>query len=110
MDTSKEYILMCEKAEEIQKFYPNDKISNFFSGNKLEIWLPRQDQLQEMIVKAYGNCRWHKVFSSFLNWYGDVNIVQIESMEQLWLAFVMKEKYQKTWSGKDWIKEKNNEN
>jgi len=24
-------------------------------------------------------------------------------MEQLWLAFVMKEKHNKTWNGKDWI-------
>ena len=27
------------------------------------------------------------------------------SMEQLWLAFVMKELYQKMWNGKDWVKE-----
>ena len=25
------------------------------------------------------------------------------SMEQLWLAFVMKSKYNKTWNGEDWI-------
>ena len=28
---------------------------------------------------------------------------QFTSMEQLWLAFVMKEKYNKTWNGKDWV-------
>ena len=26
------------------------------------------------------------------------------SMEQLWLAFVMKDKYKKVWNGEDWIK------
>ena len=26
------------------------------------------------------------------------------SMEQLWLAFVMKDKYDKTWDGKEWKK------
>jgi len=26
------------------------------------------------------------------------------SMEQLWLAFVMNEKYNKVWNGKDWMK------
>jgi len=29
-----------------------------------------------------------------------------DSMEQLWLAFVMKEKYNKIWNGENWIKEK----
>ncbi len=28
------------------------------------------------------------------------------SMEQLWLAFVMKEKYNKVWDGEEWINEK----
>jgi len=27
------------------------------------------------------------------------------SMEQLWLAFVMKELYNKQWSGEEWVKE-----
>jgi hypothetical protein len=26
------------------------------------------------------------------------------SPEQLWLAFVMKEKYNKVWNGEDWVK------
>ena len=27
------------------------------------------------------------------------------TQEQLWLAFIMKEKYNKVWNGEDWIKE-----
>lgn len=29
---------------------------------------------------------------------------QFVSMEQLWLAFIMKNEYHKIWSGEDWIK------
>jgi len=75
------------------------------------IWLPRQDQLQEMVKREdyssditdgalmlMGLCfLWCKD-----NW----NLThQFTSMEQLWLAFVMKEKYSKVWNGEDWIKQ-----
>jgi hypothetical protein len=30
-------------------------------------------------------------------------LIQPESWEQLWLAFVMKEKYNKVWNGEDWV-------
>ena len=33
-------------------------------------------------------------------------IIDLKSMEQLWLAFVMKEKYEKTWDGTNWIENK----
>ena len=73
------------------------------------IWLPRQDQLQEMI-------EWKPIFDGppipMVIAHGLYNFAQIRmrqyckqfsTMEQLWLAFVMQEKYQKVWSGEDWI-------
>lgn len=70
------------------------------------IWLPRQDESQDMIVKvvdyetaAILESKFHK----FLVWLDEWDFI---SMEQLWLAFVMKEKYNKVWDGKEWIKEK----
>lgn len=67
------------------------------------IWLPYQDQLQEM-VSANMQLLCGKIFEfsktpygyGFCTGYGG-------SMEQLWLAFVMKEKYNKTWDGENWI-------
>ena len=58
MDTSETYVKMCEKAEEIQKnandiSVLSDKfpdVNSFWA--KGNIWLPRQDQLQEMVVKS----------------------------------------------------------
>lgn len=151
MDTSKEYIKMCEKAVEIQKlldkglpynvvFCPHcddiryvqwdsfcwrekygngDKLQEWTSdydtsdhphyhGNKA-IWLPCQDQLQEMVKKLhpkYTSIDWVWTISqwgqNYVNedYYKKLNLM---SMEQLWLAFVMKQKYNKVWDGKNWI-------
>ena len=64
MDTSKEYIKMCQMAKEIQKLKPspesveilkwdNDEhrfiIGDYYDFEEGAIWLPRQDQLQEII-------------------------------------------------------------
>ena len=134
MDNSKEYVLMCDCLEIQDKhkpkkgdfyikrgglgekwIYPLDFVSwedapNCGEGlvgheersvnhfNKKEfIWLPRQDQLQDML----GGFK--KLFpkgSEELK----INHKYCKSFEQLWLAFVMKERYKKIWNGKDWVK------
>jgi hypothetical protein len=63
-------------------------------------WLPRQDQLQEMI-----GSEWRYIFSGFMWWYADADTRRLEmigSIEQLWLAFMMKEKFNKVWNGEEW--------
>ena len=128
MDTSKEYIEMCRKATEIQaKWEP--KAGDWFvflssvlvctsSGSQGLItdqnhvvyeenerdWLPHQDQLQDMLKDNMG------LQPEFLAKYLYEFAVQKEaklydSMEQLWLAFVMHELYQKKWEGKEWTKQ-----
>ena len=68
------------------------------------IWLPRQDQLQEMMepVVGYPN----NLVCDFWEWFDECNGIDNDiaftSMEQLWLAFYMKEKYNKTWDGDAW--------
>ncbi len=160
MDTSKEYIKMCEKAEEIQKLWepkfgdfitpaiqclrrkttpryiqvviaygpkdifrkkspiviragnPNQTRDTKYKNDKL--WLPRQDQLQKMIkLIDYGLNDCIKILDdgsyAIGSYDGDgcfEGYVYGNTMEQLWLAFVMKEKYDKVWDGKEWIKEK----
>ena len=127
MDTSVEYIEMCEKAKEIQNMQENavallwDDIieiksifkplyrrsSQFGVRQIIErehfIWLPRQDQLQEMIKGLPINhvLRISKFVENLDD--GSGKILEWDSMEQLWLAFVMKEKYGKTWNGKEWL-------
>jgi hypothetical protein len=130
MDTSETYIKMCEKAEEIQEQNPcnasdgNGKPLSFEKGNWYShhghvyvakydyliagsIWLPRQDQLQDMYGdyhKCLGALYWwtecHKMSGKYDYWGYDSDT--FETMEQLWLAFVMKEKYNKVWNGDEW--------
>ena len=123
MDTSKEYVLMCEQAKEIQenKDIPDWKLMLFnrkgiewgqgdwyyyetiwkdASKNKV-IWLPRQDQLQGMLKGACMLC-----YTSSLDQFFQDNMEKwekkeiIAKMEQLWLAFIMSENYDKIWTGK----------
>jgi len=65
-----------------------------------------QDQLQEMvwahIVGTY-NLLPTKLFAFSDYWEEGGIPVMFTSMEQLWLAFVMKELHQKAWDGYKWI-------
>jgi hypothetical protein len=83
-----------------------------FRGNSLVpcIWLPHQDQLQEMIhdLKYYSKGQFsgsHGLIADFAFWVEAYSNLPCASMEQLWLVFVMKEKYNKIWDSKkeDWV-------
>ena len=72
----------------------------------LYVWLPRQDELQEMVNDK--SALWPTVtlarrFLQFIESWQD--LTHIPSMEQLWLAFVMKEKWGKVWVNGDWVKD-----
>jgi len=83
-----------------------------FSDNKYAIWLPRQDQLQKMIgdipldllssIACFSftdlRIKNHLISRRFFDTYA----FHFTSFEQLWLAFAMKEKYNKVWDGNDW--------
>jgi len=98
MDNSKAFQLMLDKAIKCEPltFRDFDRTKNV------------QDQLQEMV---YGNAgvmltyRLSKDIFSFQKSLGRKQIqkYQFHSMEQLWLAFVMKSLYSKIWDGDDWI-------
>ena len=141
MDKSELYIRMCNKAKEIQKtircnddneqdeyFYClscKDRLGvevgphyNYYwcNCNAQCVWLPRQDQLQEMVEeikdKNHLIFRFYKFLmrskyekqSSQSTYVVLINIIEGCSMEIMWLCFVMKEKYNRSWNGKDWIK------
>ena len=128
MDDSKTYIKMCD-CPEIQEH--NEYLYGGYSTRKgtdktlpftiddswyiklnrmTTTWLPRQDQLQEMVRKEIP----HPLLYDFFMWvykpsehggiYGEVN--QFTSMEQLWLTFVMKEEHDKVWTGTEWKEER----
>jgi len=126
MDTSRQYIDMCIKAEEIQKRWgvlPGDyvwdridlvfplshnNITYIFKDPRLLdmiFWLPRQDQLQDIISE-----NWQVVWGDFHLWIQDydvpgttrVDVLGLTSMEQVWLTFVMYELYKKEWRTGEW--------
>ncbi len=126
MDTSETFIKMCD-CEEIQAqrennvYYGGEYVADW-RGDKITgvsyhpqlistvaapyklTWLPRQDQLQKMVKNKYpinyatDLGRWVKAMPTS-EWNKDCSW----SMEQLWLAFVMSEKYKKVWDGETWI-------
>ncbi len=134
MDTSETYIKMCEKSVEITSehtlfegdfyYWDNWRLGHPLLPNQVEIgvdyhnwsgrvilkggryiWLPRQDQLQEIIATHRNTNYTVRIIHEFVFWLDDTKIGYYEnlSMEQLWLIFVMKEKYNKVWDGEDWI-------
>lgn len=134
MDRTPKFIKMCERAEEIQKewecmvgdYYklPHKETKlilvevttrNLYEYLKSNgIFLPRQDQLQEMVKGDFGTClndlakfckyvfryNANTFMLSFSPNYGLPP--SLKSFEQLWLAFVMKELYNKVWTGEEW--------
>ena len=128
MDTSKEYIAMCDceevqgqwgkKDNEYSISYENNDIWISHEGNftyKAEAWLPRQDQIQEMLdigdlkkllhdytffVCSYCKDQFNLEFGKWV-----VYISQFETLEQLWLAYYMHEKHSKRWVDPLWKSE-----
>ena len=108
MDTSETYAKMCN-CPEIQGKWAilmdvnprpatdvHDYSTYIISENRgLEcVWLPRQDQIQDMIGCVAGN---HvNIMEQF------VKADYFLTLEQKWLAFYMKENHNKVWDGKEW--------
>ena len=127
MDTSLRFIELCRKAQiivGILKLEPHqafpckegvfvDALGSWYYlfGNGEIVPLFRQDQLQRMLISSgviAGN--WRDVLAKFVDtmWeFEDEDNVgywaNFNSIEQLWLAFVMKERYRKFWNGTDWV-------
>jgi hypothetical protein len=104
-------ILMPEEA---------DVGNNELIESDTDVWLPRQDQIQNMLLGKFSLDGMLDCFNSFWNrnaWLSDDTPGQpypdlpedygifyfFESVEQLWLAFYMKEMCGKIWDGDRWI-------
>ena len=65
------------------------------------IWLPRQDQLQEMVGDSWiqrVSMLWRMLMEDC-----DWAIQRADSLEQAWLMLVMHEKYGKHWTREAWV-------
>lgn len=70
------------------------------------VWLPRQDQLQEMIIEKTPRYNNLTVLNNVF-YYHAVSFMHkrhnIFTMEQMWLCLLMEKIYNKIWDGKQWI-------
>jgi hypothetical protein len=116
-------LFLCRDDQEHRRVHAVDKVFlRMFNVARYQYWREfssfditknRQDQLQEMwAIHEYGNERANNwttfVLDQFSYWVlsGNAGLSTLDvSMEQLWLAFVMKELHNKVWSGTDWIAE-----
>jgi len=130
MDTSKEYIKMCEKAQELQWIYNNsdrnngdilyskhgiDVYSDCFDGGEMAgkdfILIFRQDQLIEMISGSRGVDNISSPIEYFHILYGFMKTIinkynrWINTLEKVYLLFLMREEYCKIWNieTKEWV-------
>ncbi len=124
MDKTEQYIKMCERATEIQEAWKPQSGDFVHSNVKEEVrilyfskhhgsppevylnthfthWLPRQDQLQEMITTSF--------LPDWILNYGLMprhkrnHLYDSKTFEQAWLREVMFSKFNKVWNGKDWV-------
>jgi len=118
MDTSKEYIKMCD-CPEIQEeweskvgdfyfvrdglFRPMSTVDVYDGGGYAVLprdanygWLPRQDQIQEMLG---GYPILYCLRMLYMEFHPEF---EPDSFEQLWLAFYMHDKHKKKWDDKRW--------
>jgi len=129
MDTSKDYRNMAEKATEIQKMWKHnigdfyfvilDKIPKaeivtvriIYSKQPIRngIWLPRQDQLQDIIREIYYKQVWTSTDSLIAQEFSEhltsIKLRDVDaSMEMLWLDWTMFLLFGKYWDGNCWTK------
>lgn len=82
------------------------EISNRFytSAKSRKMWLPRQDQIQNMFLSGLTEHAKVRRFIEYLDTKGSYNPYTY-SLEMLWLQFFMYEKYKKEWNETSNIKE-----
>ena len=94
--------------------FEDDDLGGSILTDTIAIWLPRQDQLQAIVRQEPLSEDWitnpmdaelAMLFLDFIyDEIGQQRKLRIsETMEQLWLMFVMEEKYSKQWMGEEWV-------
>jgi len=69
------------------------------------IWLPRQDQLQEMLDYKYTMSPVKELARWLENLHAEEYLSKLDwSCEQLWMVFVMEKLHNKSWDGETWTR------
>ena len=135
MDTTLQYAKMCRKAQDIQELWARDDgdfyletagpmpaLHGVYVWRKGEtnekaiherVWMPRQDQLQNMVVCSNNaeNVRYHEIayfiLQDFADWFQSCehceDMMKLDSREKMTLCWVMHVVYSKVWDGCGWV-------
>lgn len=122
MDTTEQYIKMCDCVEVQNKWElppQDDDLYAYLASTHPDltvyvyhtrkltpeeadvvVWLPRQDQIQEMLIYHGASDRGALVIDVVMRFYDWIRTTDymagiVDSIEQLWLAFYMHEKHNK---------------
>ena len=93
-------------------------IGSYSDNTEGAIWLPTQGQLQGMIFKEsdfYDNisnfyCFLCEEYTYFTILNTKEEKLKYKNMNELWLCYVMREKYNKIWDSKKWVKSNDRKN
>lgn len=117
MIPSKYFFEMCSAATELQSLKIEDEDCIFNEGDlfisntdqnfysialykgyygKPCIWLPRQEDLQNIILDQYEGYKF-PLWAMFEQLQATKETLYCKSFEEMWLVFVMKKKYNKIW-------------
>jgi len=79
----------------------NYSVKKGFTGETDAVFMPRIDDLYQMVLHDTPS----ELMERFYKWMAGLTVSMKEryqSLEQLWLGFVMETNHSVTWNGKDW--------
>ena len=115
-----QYISMCDTPEIQDQWKPDsgsrsivrdrDKLAfgipGYFEYRSNYIWLPLQENIQEMLLEATGvPWEWFSLVEAMVMWAGNRKhrIYASMNLDELWLCYYMRECHKKTWSKTGWV-------
>jgi hypothetical protein len=117
LEDLEEGLSFCRQAEsmvQVVDMYYQDHESTEYQQESQDLkenalWLPRQDQLQKIVEpddsKVYSIIR-SVIESQYYEFSKGTYVAATDvfySMEQMWLGYIMMEKYNKIWNEEDWV-------
>jgi hypothetical protein len=69
------------------------------------IWIPRQDQIQDMLWDDYSECAGCMLLYFYKYAESECDVRLTEQFEKMWLSFLMEKKYSKQWDfdKREWV-------
>ena len=110
-EDAEDNIVVLEKTHQMIDWVKEER--QFYAKYKHPRWLPRQDQLVEMIGGYQDQLSSLATLATLVDVSGKIDVAKhpllepaewrrFESLEQLWLAYVMFRNFGKTWDGERW--------